>query len=239
MPITDGEARLRALENQVAKLTCLLDIEEIKRLQSAYGYYLEHWMADEVIDCFAEGPDTTLYLYEGAWLGKEGVRKYFNGNSNPSPEFLHQVMQITPIITLEPDSNRAKGRWYSWGCVAAPGATGVRQFFLGGIYENEYIKQDGVWKILILKYSMHITADPREGWVKPERIASPQASQPRRYSGPQPDIAPGGMDSRYPSGYIFPFHFIHPVTGKTTSEARLNAALKFVPNAFTPKSDQP
>jgi hypothetical protein len=73
MPITDGEARLRALENQVAKLTCLLDIEEIKRLQSAYGYYLEHWMADEVIDCFADGPDTTLCLYEGTWLGKEIV----------------------------------------------------------------------------------------------------------------------------------------------------------------------
>jgi len=235
MLTTDAETRISALENQVAKLTSLLDIEEIKRLQRAYGYYLEHWMADEVIDCFADGPDTTLSLYEGTWLGKEGVRKYFSANNNPSPDFLHQVMQVSPIITLEPGSQRGKGRWYSWGCVAAPMANGIRQFFMGGIYESEYIKQDGVWKILKLKYSLHISADPLEGWVNPERIANRKTPQPRRSGGPQPDIAPGGMDSKYPSGYIFPFHFNHPVTGKTTSEARRNAALKFVPNALTPK----
>jgi hypothetical protein len=31
---------------------------------------------------------------------------------------------------------------------------------------------------------------------------------------------------RYVTGYIFPFHFNHPVTGKPTSEAKLNVRLK-------------
>ena len=33
-------------------------------------------------------------------------------------------------------------------------------------------------------------------------------------------------DLRYVSGYVFPFHFTHPVTGKPTSEPVRNAQLK-------------
>jgi hypothetical protein len=33
-------------------------------------------------------------------------------------------------------------------------------------------------------------------------------------------------DLRYVTGYIFPFHFKHPVTGKPSSETTLNARLK-------------
>ena len=232
MPQTDLEARVQVLETQIKNLQTLLDIEEIQKLQRAYGYYLEHWMSEEVIDCFADGPDVVLALYEGTWLGKEGVKKYFDRHEDQSPEFLHQVMQLSPIVDIEPDGNTAKGRWYSWGCLAAPSPKGVRQFFMGGIYECEYIKQAGKWRILKLKYSLHISADPTKGWVSPERIAKIDPNAPRRFEGPKPDIPPGGMDSRYPSGYIFPFHFKHPVTGKETSEAKRNAKLKFIPNAF-------
>ena len=41
------------------------------------------------------------------------------------------------------------------------------------------------------------------------------------------------MDTRYPSGYIFPCHFKHPVAGQKTSEDEHNAALKYVPNIFS------
>jgi hypothetical protein len=43
---------------------------------------------------------------------------------------------------------------------------------------------------------------------------------------PVPDIALDKNDLRYVSGYIFPFHFKHPVTGKETTEAKRNARLK-------------
>jgi hypothetical protein len=49
-------------------------------------------------------------------------------------------------------------------------------------------------------------------------------------SGPGPkivaDIPMDKNDLRYVSGYIFPFHFVHPVTGKPSGEAALNARLK-------------
>jgi hypothetical protein len=43
---------------------------------------------------------------------------------------------------------------------------------------------------------------------------------------PAPDIPVDKADLRYVSGYIFPFHFKHPVTGKETSEGVRNARLK-------------
>jgi len=237
MTVEELEARVSELEEQVKELKPLKDIEEIQRLQRAYGYYLEHWMADEVIDCFSDSPETTLTLYEGTWLGKDGITRYFKRDREISPEFLHQVMQVSPIVTVSPDGKTAKGRWYSWGAVAVDMENGVRQFFMGGIYESEYVKENGTWKILKMAYNLTIAAPPNIGWVHPKRVVQISTAQGRRYSGPVPDIAPGGMDSRYPSGYIFPFHFEHPVTGKQTSEQKRNDSLEFVPNIFTRGDD--
>lgn len=230
MKLEELETRLKALEEEIRTLK---DTNEIEVLQRAYGYYLEHWMDQEVIDCFSDSPDVVLSLYEGTWLGKDGIRRYFGRDRSTDPEFLHQVMQLSPIIHVAPDGKSAKGRWYSWGAVAAPAGNGVRQFFMGGIYESEYVKEDGVWKILKLQYNLQISADPKEGWVRPKRLGAVDPTAVRKYNGPTPDIAPSGMDSRYPSGYIFPFHFRHPVTGKETSEAKRNAELKFIPTLFS------
>jgi len=51
-------------------------------------------------------------------------------------------------------------------------------------------------------------------------------------SFPTPDVPIDKNDLRYVAGYIFPFHFKHPVTGKETSEARRNSTLKPRPNRF-------
>lgn len=91
MDLKDLESRIEVLEKEVKALK---DIDQIKTLQRAYGYYLEHWMSEEVIDCFSDSPDVVLALYEGTWLGKKGIKKYFT-RENISPEFLHQVMQLS------------------------------------------------------------------------------------------------------------------------------------------------
>jgi hypothetical protein len=60
------ETRIQELERKVAVLD---DLEAIKRLQRSYGYYLEHWMYEEVIDCFANHPDTVLNIMVGIFEG--------------------------------------------------------------------------------------------------------------------------------------------------------------------------
>lgn len=218
------ESRIRELEKQVARMK---DLDEINRLQKAYGFYLEHWMYDEIIDLFADDPGVTLNLMVGIFKGKEGVRRYFSGMNKMTqdPEFLHQIMQLSGMVDINVDSKTARGRWYGFGAVAMPRENGVYQIFTGGIYTCEYIKEVGRWKILKLMWNPIYTAPPALGWVKPERVTT--TFTPRKGPGktPKPD-QPRDIDTRYPSGYIVPFHYKHPVTGKKSFEARRNASLK-------------
>ena len=234
MNIEALELRIKALENQVKEqqnqLRIFRDIEDIKRLQRAYGYYLENWMAQEVIDCFADGPDVSLEILLGDFIGKEGVKRffntYFNQKDKPSPEFLHMVMQLSGIVDVDTDGTTAKGRWYAWGALALPRDDGIHQAYMAGIYAAEYIKQNGKWKIKTLKYHPKISSSPSNGWVKPERVA-PEDAESRSQAPIIPD-KPRNYDTRYPSGFISPFHFKHPVTGKETSDKERNASLNFM-----------
>jgi hypothetical protein len=233
MNIEALELRIKTLENQVKEqqnqLRIFRDIEEIKRLQRAYGYYLENWMAQEIIDCFADGPDVSLEIALGHFVGKEGVRRFFNTyldqKEKPSPEFLHMVMQLSGIVDVDPDGNTAKGRWYAWGAIALPRHDGVHQAYMAGIYAAEYVKQNGKWRIKILRFHPKISSSPSKGWVKPGRVA-PENAESRRQPPITPDL-PRTYDTYYPSGFISPFHFKHPVTGKETSDKERNASLNF------------
>jgi hypothetical protein len=225
MTIKDLEAKVKILENQIRALQ---DTQEIEKLQRIYGYYLEHWMVPEILGLFSESPDVALEWPEGTYLGQDGVRRYFEGdgtwNKKGDPEFLHQLMQVSPVIDIDQAGDTAKGRWYSFGGVAKPLGGGVKQGFMSGTYENEYIKEGGKWKIKRIKWMLNFWATPAEGWVKQERVAAidPDA----KLTDPIPDIPPSDFDTSYPSGYIFPFHYKHPITGKKTSEEQRNATLR-------------
>ena len=233
MAANELETKVKALEDQVKimggqirELQTLLDIEAIMKLQRAYGFYLEHWMFQEVIDCFSDSPDVEADFYPiGIWKGKPGITRYFGRHKEFDPEFLHQIMQLSPVIHVSPDGKTAKGRWYGYGPIASPQGGGVKEEIHSGTYEMEYIKEDGIWKILKLAWRVNYVATPGKGFVKPERTAAIDPNFKPKES--DPDVVTGGNSPRYPSGYIFPFHYKHPVTGKKTSEEDLNSKLKF------------
>jgi hypothetical protein len=221
MDTKEMETRIKELEEKVRVLD---DLESIKRLQRSYGYYLEHWMYEEVIDCFADAPGTELNIMVGIFLEKEGVRRYFTGEKDrySNPELLHQIMQLSGVVDIAPDGKTAEGRWYGFGAAAIPRGEGVIQDLTGGIYTVTYIKEDGKWKIHKLMWNPCYTCPPTEGWVKPERVNAASVRSGGVY--PRAD-KPRELDPHYPSGYIVPFHYKHPVSGKVTSEREHNKAM--------------
>jgi len=233
------EARLETLEKEVKTLKKqvkardrqiqqLEDIDAIKRLQCAYGYYLEHWMADEIIDCFAmDNPEVSGTFVEGTYKGPAGIRKYFGRNRNIPPEFLHMVMQVSPVITVNKDGKTAHGRWYGYGSILSRATVPLDPALMAVIYEMDYIKDKGVWKILKLRLLMHYAYTNRDTPQGPPESKDAPAQRMK--------LAPdewAEFDTQYPSGYIYPFHFVHPVTGKPPTEAKRNATLKLKPNPF-------
>ncbi len=225
------DSRLEALEKRLQHVE---DIQAIHKLQYAYNYYVEHMMKQEIIDCFSDSPDVLLDWLEGKWKGKAGVRRYFNVNQVPPVGFQHQLIPSAGLITLAPDGKTAKGRWYAFGGIMMPAPAKEGQpasftrSFIAGIYEIGYIKEDGIWKMLSINWVIPYGVRIKDGWVMPEDIAGPMLKGQSAPGAPQivPDVPMDRNDLRYVTGYIFPYHFKHPVTGKSSTEATRNARLK-------------
>jgi hypothetical protein len=214
--ISKLKAQVKLLEKE---LTRLQDIETINRVQRAYGYFVEHMMGQEIIDCFSTSDDVYLSWLEGRYNGQAGLHRYFDKMRDTfSHELLHQVIQVSGIVTVAPDGLKAQGRWYAFGGIAIPMGDGVRENWENSIYEMEYIKEDGVWKILGIKWNLNYWLAHLMGLVSYDRLPK---TPPKPGANISPDVYYDN-DPRYPSGYIFPFHFVHPVTGKPTSEAKRN-----------------
>jgi hypothetical protein len=220
MSAEELEAMVRNLQEQVGTLQAhvrtLQDIEEIKKLQRAYGHYLDNWMTDEVVDLFSDSPDTVLRIKAGEFRGKESIRRFFpprgKDRGRRIPGLLHQVMQLSPIVDVAPDGKTAKGRWYGFGSTAGPRKDGIFQGWMNGVYENEYVKENGKWKIKKIDWNMYFFAPYAVGWVEPEKQCDTTL-----HVNP-PDASPDGppKETSYMTSYICPFHYEHPVTGRQT-----------------------
>jgi hypothetical protein len=88
------------------------------------------------------------------------------------------------------------------------GRTGVGADWREGIYENEYVKDNGVWKIQTLHVYPRLVTDYDEGWAKSGKpVNGPSDAFP-------PDGPPTLVYQSYPKFFIPPFHFPHAVTGR-------------------------
>ena len=231
MTDTKIEDKVRVLEKEVDRLK---GVEAIRKLEHAYSFYLVMWMPDEIMDLFADRDDVTLEWPEGTFFGREGLKKFF-GNINPKkdPEFMHQMMHLSDVISVAEDGETGKGRWWGFGAMALPmGEAGVMQALACGIYENDFVKENGTWKLWKIKWVPVYSGTPATGWVKPNRVAKPR---PHPGEGEihvpewwDSDLPARGIDYAYPSGYILPFHFRHPITGKETSEGERNKRVRGV-----------
>jgi hypothetical protein len=221
MTVKELEAKIRTLEDRIRTME---DIEEIKKLQRAYGYYIEHRMAEDIIDLFADRDDIAMKIAGGQFIGKDKVIKYWRHGypvleKSDNPEFLHQVMQLSGIVHVDPDGKTAKGRWYGFGAHASPHKEGIAPGWMDGVYENEYVKENGKWKIKVIHWCMTFHAPYGESWVLPSRRVDKRMDRPHEQaigSGKARIGEAPAEDALYPSGFICPFHFANPISGRKT-----------------------
>jgi hypothetical protein len=134
------------------------------------------------------------------------------------------------IIDVNDEGTRAWGRMrtlMSAGTHQSIGQQhprGLRQWWEGGVYENEYIKEDGVWKPLRLRYFPFWHADFEKGWshTKPNYVPFLSETYPKDPEGPDELVESRMM---WPDTKVVPFHYPHPVTGKHVAEDDLRDPL--------------
>lgn len=220
-----AEEEIAALKAQVSELAhrtgVLEDIQAIRTLQFKYGYYFDRWLFGEVIDLFAE--DCELHFLNGIFRGKAGVRRMFGGGmgiSGPTYGVLTEHLMVQDIVDVAPDRMIAKGRFR---CFLMGGIHETKkentpipsQFWEGGIYENTYAKENGIWKFKVFNYNLIWQAEYEKGWAHSDLnllMVSP-------FTKTYPDN-PRGPDALkpefkfWPNIFVVPFHYPNPVTGK-------------------------
>jgi hypothetical protein len=209
MNLEELEAKVKALEDKVRTLE---DIEEIKKLQRIYGYYLDNYMYDEIIDLFSD--DTESAKLGDVYLGKEGVKRLFKGMLTKTEHTSGRLAghsQLQGIVNVDPGGKTAKGRWRCLYYLATPIEGKLRAIWGHGHYENEYIKEDGKWKFKKFQFFLTFRTPYEDGWVKTPVVGiAPPEMVPEEM---KPDKPRTGIKP-YPSGDTVPFHYKHPITGK-------------------------
>ncbi len=225
------EQKVQELESTIAGLADRINVLEaegaVRRLQYTYGYLIDKCMYDEVSDLFAK--DGEVRFMGGIYKGREGVRRLYIGRfrknftndyNGPIYGFLLDHPQLQCVIDVAKDGKSAKLRGRSLmqaGRHESIGESGAlpRQWWEGGIYENEYAKEDGVWKIKVLDYNPLWHGMFDEGWSRQPVNSYPFASKTFPEDPLGPDIiAPEAHRRLWPETPLIPFHYPHPVTGK-------------------------
>jgi hypothetical protein len=211
----DSDPSVAALQKAVGQLQRrvrhLRDIDEIENLVSMYGYYLDKQQWDLFTDLFAE--DSSMEISQrGVYVGKKGVRRALElfGPQNIEPDHLHNHIQMQPVINVSPDGQRA---WVRSRALSQLGTFNRVGVWGDSVYENEMVKENGVWKYKRdhLYTTFFCTYD--KGWAFG---ASPS---PKRSEKIPPDQPPTEVWEAYPEVYVPPYHYKNPVTGGATKAA--------------------
>ncbi len=211
-----SEARIAALEAQVAALADRIgiaeDIQAIRTLQFAYGYFMDKCMFAEIVDLFAD--DAELHFMGGVFRGKAGARRLYGGASKmrrTRARLLFEHVMAQDIVHVAPDRKTAEGRFRT-SCRAActdrrraPRPRSRPSSWKPVSTRIAMCARTGVWKFSPVQLSRRLPMRLRRGLGRHARRAADgeRASQalpgnpagPDRAGGPARALAQGGGDA--------------------------------------------
>lgn len=189
-----------------ASVQRVLDIQAVANVQGRYMYYLEGHRYDDILSLFAlDHPEVLVEIGEGGgYSGGEKVRTMFLNVMRPffmRPGMLPLHMLTTPVIEVDLQSGRARGMWQTFGCASFPSEDGLKAVWQQGAYDNSYVKQDGAWKILRMRWFPNFRSSFDQGWVKEPLFRMPALDLSRFPEELRPNApSSGAFDTYDPSG---------------------------------------
>ena len=167
-----------------------------------------------MVNLFADNA-TLEMARDGVYIGKDHIRDYFyalgGGQQGLREGQLNEQLQLMPVVTLSDDGLSAKARWRN---IMLIGQLGEKALWGEGPFENEYVKEDGIWKISKLWWQQALLVPYEGGWAK-----NKDANNGIWVSATLPPDAPPTADhGSWPQTWLPPFSFANPV-GKYVPEA--------------------
>ncbi len=161
---TPDELALR-LKQANGAIAALNDEDKIRNLQNAYGYYIDRKMWDDVADLFTA--DGVLELGGvGVYNGTKGIRRALDRDGPAGLKYgqLNNHVQFDVTVTIAPGGNEARARGIDLGMLG--NADQGTAFWSVAVFQNRYVKQNGVWHVREMRIFPVMKADYYKGWGK-------------------------------------------------------------------------
>ncbi|OGO20462.1 MAG: hypothetical protein A2144_00810 [Chloroflexi bacterium RBG_16_50_9] len=155
---------LMNIEEIGRKVQYLIDLEEIKKLQRRYQYWLFKQDYEKIIEqCFArKTPGIHMEASDsGAFKEREGIKRFFRdvvGRLKTRPGGFTMHMAVGPVIEVAGDGKTAKGIWFSPGCAG--------NLWVWGVYMVDYVKEDDGWKFWHTIFTPFFRTPYEKGWME-------------------------------------------------------------------------
>jgi len=156
-----ARAQIDGLARDVGRVESVRDVKDLQRF---YAQYAQFGLWQEMADLFTE--DAELIWADQTLRGKAAIAAFLHdhvgGVRGLAPGAVHGELIEEPLVNLSADGTAAQARWMGL-VLAGDGEGGSR--IEGGIYENDYAREGGVWKISRLHYFPQYEGDYENGWA--------------------------------------------------------------------------
>jgi hypothetical protein len=180
-------ARVHRLAQNVERAE---SVRAVKRVQETYAQYSQFGLWSDMASLFADNAQLS-YGKDNA-RGREAIQNYFltsfgAGTHGLKPGGLHTQLVLRPLINVSADGQSAKGRWWEFSMT---GQHGVKAEWAAGIFENEYVRERGVWKIARMRYHPMFAGPYATGWrnIDEDQKIVPYHFTPDETGIPVPDL---------------------------------------------------
>lgn len=140
-------------------------IRAVKNLQRTYAHYAQYGLWNEMGALFAEN---ATYVFDDETIqGREAITAYITlneggGAQGLAPGAIHTQLIEHPVVNLSVDGESAQGRWYGFFLLSdAAGNASIQ----GGVFENDYVREDGEWKINLHHFFPQYAGPYETGWT--------------------------------------------------------------------------
>ena len=144
-------------------------VRAVQTLQRSYAQYAQFGLWNEVGALFAP---TATFTFDGLIMPAQSARgpaaiaaflraRYGGGKDGLTANGLSSMFIDNPLVNLSPDGTSAKARWDALIFHGHDGTARIE----GGIFENDYALEGGVWKIAAARYHPQLDGPYEEGWV--------------------------------------------------------------------------
>lgn len=137
-------------------------IRAVKNLQYAWSQYAQFGLWSEMGALFSSDGETIWgdeTIKGPAAIAKYNMDKYGGGKPGLPAGVVNTLLVEVPLANLSADGNSAAVRWYGMHMRG-----GADAHWESGTYENEYVKEDGVWKISRLHFFPQFGGPYENGW---------------------------------------------------------------------------